>query len=224
MDKRTWRTLLRERRDALTPEQRAAWAERMVDCFFSLPEVQALLPGAARPAAGGDAGGSAEEPGGDGVPYVLLYAAVGSEAPTQPLARRLLDAGVRVCLPRLERARPGEMEAVPVHRWEELVQGPFFGILQPPAATPAVPPRRLNMVVVPGVGFDRRGRRLGTGGGYYDRFLPRLSRRAVRVGWAFSLQVVDELPEEEHDCGVHFIVTEAGVVRPPDRRLQQARA
>lgn len=224
MDKQAWRRLLRARRDAVPPEQRAEWAARMVDHFFTLPETQALLRGAAASCRGfmGTAAGGADASGGvaqasaaaEARPYVMLYAAVGSEAPTFPLAARLLAAGVDVCFPRLTRKRRGEMEAAHVRRLEELEPGPFFGIPQPPEAAPAVEPERLAMVIVPALGFDRAGRRLGTGGGYYDRFLPRLSPQALRVGWAFSLQVVDRLPAEPHDRGVDVIVTEAGVVRP----------
>jgi len=192
MDKRGWRRRLRAARAALPPGERAAKAQRMVDHFFSLPEIARA-----------------------GSLNVLLYAAAGSEAPTKPLAGRLLRAGHRVFLPRLDRERPGEMDVVPVSSWDELVPGPYFGIPQPPPDVPPVPPESLDAVVVPAVGFDRNGRRLGQGGGYYDRFFARLPRRILRIGWAFSVQVVDELPSEKHDQGVDLIVTEAGVVRPP---------
>lgn len=195
LDKSAWRQLLRERRAAVPAERRIAWGVQMVDRFFALPEAQKALsrPSAAR---------------------VMLYAATGPEAPTKPLAERLLQDGVTVCLPRLYRERRGEMDAVPVRAWSDLVPGPFFDIPQPGADADAVSPESLDLVVVPAVGFDRLGRRLGQGGGYYDRLLASLPRRTVRVGWAFSVQVVDELPEEAHDQRVDVIVTEAGAVRP----------
>lgn len=195
LDKSAWRRVLRERRAAVSEEQRTAWGVRMVEHFVELPEVQhVLVRGAAA--------------------RVMLYAATGPEAPTRPLAQRLLQDGVTVCLPRLSRARRGEMDVVPIRAWSELVSGPFFDIPQPDADAAAVPPETLDVVVVPGVGFDPQGRRLGQGGGYYDRMLATLPRRIVRIGWAFSVQVVEALPEEAHDQGVDLIVTEAGVVRP----------
>lgn len=187
--KASWRRLLAARRRAVDAAMRAAWGRRMADFFLSVPELAAAR-------------------------RVMVYAAAGSEAPTQPLAQRLWAAGRTVCFPRLVPGRPGEMDAVAVASWDQLVPGPYRGILEPPAGAPPMDPAGLDAVVVPGVGFDRAGRRLGQGGGYYDRFLARLSRRAVRVGWAFSVQVVDALPEDPHDQRVDLVITERGVLRP----------
>ena len=63
-------------------------------------------------------------------------------------------------------------------------------------------------MLVPGVAFDRDGRRLGYGGGYYDRLLPLLSRDATRIAGAFDLQIVDRVPAGPHDVAVDAIVTE----------------
>ena len=187
VDKREWRRLLRERRRAVDAAARGLLGERMAVHFFSVPELAAART-------------------------VLLYAATAAEAPTEPLARRLRAAGRTVCLPRLVPGRPGEMEAVPVLDWEALVPGPFQGILEPPPEWPAIDPQRLDAVVVPGLGFDRAGRRLGQGGGYYDRLLARLPRRVFRVGWAYAVQVVDALPADPHDQGVDMVITEDGVL------------
>jgi 5-formyltetrahydrofolate cyclo-ligase len=68
-------------------------------------------------------------------------------------------------------------------------------------------------VVVPGVAFDRKGRRLGQGFGYYDRFLGALPEGVTRVGLAFWHQVVPEVPVDAWDVPVHALVTEEGVIR-----------
>ena len=106
------------------------------------------------------------------------------------------------------------MDIVPVAGWHELVPGPYFDIPQPAAAVEAVMPDTMDVIVVPAVGFDRAGRRIGQGGGYYDLIVGECAASHRRVGWAFSVQVVDELPEEAHDERVDVIVTEAGIVRP----------
>lgn len=199
MDKKAWRKRLRQRRAGTTQEQRAAWAAQMIEHFFQLPEVTRLL----------------EQAGTErGRPSVLLYAATGDEAPTRELAESLQRAGVVTCLPRLDRARPGEMDVVPFDAWSSLVSGPFFDIPQPGADAEAIAPDDLDAIIIPAVGLDMSGRRLGQGGGYYDRFLAQLPAHIIRIGWVFSLQVVDELPEEDHDRGVDVIVTENGVIRP----------
>lgn len=80
-----------------------------------------------------------------------------------------------------------------------------FGMLEPAADLPVVTPAAVDVVLVPGVAFDRHGRRLGFGGGYYDRFLP--TTPAVRVGVAFDECLVDELPCGEHDQRMDWVAT-----------------
>lgn len=69
---------------------------------------------------------------------------------------------------------------------------------------------QVSVVLVPGVAFDRRGYRLGYGGGFYDRLLPRLRPDCLTVGIAFDQQVVDALPAEPHDQRVGALLTERG--------------
>jgi 5-formyltetrahydrofolate cyclo-ligase len=70
-------------------------------------------------------------------------------------------------------------------------------------------PELLDVVVVPGLAFTSDGRRLGQGGGHYDRFLPRLRDGCRTVGTAFAEQLVDDLPTEDHDVRVELVVTDA---------------
>jgi 5-formyltetrahydrofolate cyclo-ligase len=71
----------------------------------------------------------------------------------------------------------------------------------------------LDLVVVPGVAFDRRGARVGYGGGFYDRLLPRLRAGVPPIAIAFALQIVPEVPEGGMDRRVDAIVTEDEVIR-----------
>lgn len=93
------------------------------------------------------------------------------------------------------------------------VMAPARGPRAPADATPALDPASLDAVILPGLAFDPQGRRLGRGGGYYDRFLP-LAPRAVRIGVAFESRVVDRVPQEPHDTGVDILVTEVSTRRP----------
>jgi 5-formyltetrahydrofolate cyclo-ligase len=72
-----------------------------------------------------------------------------------------------------------------------------------------VDPRVLDVVVVPGLAFTRDGRRLGQGGGHYDRLISRLGPHCLTVGACYAEQLVDELPTETHDRTVHVVVTDA---------------
>ena len=72
--------------------------------------------------------------------------------------------------------------------------------------------------MVPGIAFDRRGRRLGFGKGYYDRFLCRLPATTHVCGLAFSLQIVHHVPDMPHDVRMQSLVTEQGVLICEDTR------
>jgi 5-formyltetrahydrofolate cyclo-ligase len=80
-----------------------------------------------------------------------------------------------------------------------------FGMLEPAASLPVVAPSTLDLVLVPGVAFDRHGGRLGFGGGYYDSFLPTTS--ALRVGIAHDCCLADKVPMGDHDCWMDWVFT-----------------
>ena len=86
---------------------------------------------------------------------------------------------------------------------EPLVPGPF-DILEPPNTNPA-PLNRLDLIVVPGLAFDPRGRRLGRGKGFYDRLLSAAS--GVKCGICFDEQLLPEIPVEPHDVLLDFVAT-----------------
>ncbi len=72
---------------------------------------------------------------------------------------------------------------------------------------PTVPTEMVDLVVVPGLAFDHEGRRLGRGGGHYDRFLPKLRRETVTIGVCFDTQVVERVPTSDHDWRLQYVVT-----------------
>lgn len=84
-----------------------------------------------------------------------------------------------------------------------------FGMMEPAHDLPVVDPATLDIVLTPGVAFDRNGWRLGFGGGYYDRFLP--ATPALRVGVTYDEFVVDALPHNERDQRMDWIVTPGGL-------------
>lgn len=141
---------------------------------------------------------------------VMAYVPVRSEFDTRPLLERLLGAGVVLALPRI--TGPRVMVAAHVTDLDrDLVPG-AFGIPAPRDDLEALPPARLDCVLVPGSAFDLEGRRSGYGGGYYDNLLPLTRPGCHRVAAAFDVQVVDEVPSEPHDLPVHILVTETRVV------------
>ena len=153
-----------------------------------------------------------------GAGAVLLTLALPGEADLAPLAERLLARGVTVCLPRIDwHARA--MTPVPVASLTEGVVEGRHGVREP-AEGDELEPDALDAVLVPGLAFDAAGRRLGRGGGFFDRLLAdlRSSGRAWLCAGAFDCQIVERVPVEPHDVVMDAIATEAGVVLcQPDR-------
>jgi 5-formyltetrahydrofolate cyclo-ligase len=151
-----------------------------------------------------------------GVRAVLGFAAFGSEVDVDPLLADLRRRGVEVHLPWVEGERL-HVAAV-ADPSTDLVAG-WRGVREPRDRRP-VALERLEAVIVPGLAFDRRGARLGYGGGHFDRLLGGLRRGTALIGVAFDPQIVDSLPTQPHDRPVDLVVTERRILRP---RLPRAR-
>lgn len=136
---------------------------------------------------------------------VLLYGASDEEVDVFALADTVRERGGHVHLPRVA---GDDLEVVAFTGDTALVRG-YRGILEPQGDS--VDPRALDVVVVPGIAFDRGGRRCGQGRGFYDRFLASID--ATRIAVAFDVQVVDEVPSDALDQQMHALVTETQVLR-----------
>lgn len=140
-----------------------------------------------------------------------LYRALPGEVPTERIRHAYLAAGARLYYPRV--TGRGALAFYPHREGDGWETGPY-GIPEPSIPTGA--PRRRSgwdIIVVPGLAFDRRGNRLGHGFAYYDRFLGGLPESVPRVGLACVGQLVPEVPVEAWDVPVHALVTEEGVIR-----------
>lgn len=124
--------------------------------------------------------------------------------PSEPNLRLGDWSGKRLALPRISNADlnfhevPG-FESLEVHAW---------GMAEPAAESPMAP--LPNLILVPGLGFDRAGNRLGRGAGFYDRFLTTLPHSVLRIGIGFEIQVRDSIPTEPHDVRLDGLITERG--------------
>jgi len=141
---------------------------------------------------------------------VFTVLSFGSELSTAPAIAAFRERGVRVAVPVLDEDR---MEAVDMPPGAALVPTPY-GAMEP-AERVRVPAEEIDLVVAPGLAFDRAGRRLGYGGGYFDAFLPRLRPGCPVVGVCFAEQLVDDVPAGPHDRAVDVVVTDRHVIRPP---------
>ncbi len=138
---------------------------------------------------------------------VCCYVALPYEVQTWRMIEAMLSRDKRVVVP-LMRARSKELALSEVRDpAEELCPG-RFGVWEPrPSAVRPVPVTALDLVVVPGLAFDRRGHRLGHGHGYFDRLLARVPDATPTVGLAYAFQLLDRLPVSSHDHAVTTVLT-----------------
>lgn len=199
IDKDLLRARVRQTLSAVNPAVLASWAEALQARLLLLPEIKLAKT-------------------------VMLYSPVSRwhEVPVEPLARNLIAAGTRVALPQTgDRASAGlEPMASWIRDWDEdripkqRVAGDEY-LKAPRAGLREAEPEMIDVVIVPGLAFDWRGNRLGRGGGFYDRFLARLRPDARRIGVAWDVQYVAEVPVEEHDQRMDVIVTDVRVHEVP---------
>ena len=142
---------------------------------------------------------------------ILAYMPIKNEVDLTPLLTRHSEK--RWVLPRII---PEEDHRMVFHPYDaaRLVRHPF-GMAEPSADLPTVPPEAIELVLVPGLAFDRHGWRLGYGGGYYDRFL--IGFAGISAGIVFRALLLDDLPHGEFDVPVQWVVTEDGMFKPPRR-------
>lgn len=147
---------------------------------------------------------------------VAAYVSVRSEVETGALLARILADGKRLVLPRCCSART-DLAFFHVRDLAELEPG-SFGIPEPPErwqddAGRLVPLSEIDLVCVPGVGFDPQGMRMGYGKGHFDRTFLALRPGTTVVGLAFDVQIVGKIPSEPHDVPMQWVVTESAAMR-----------
>ena len=166
---------MRERRRALTPEERTAASEIICEKLAAF---------------------NLHSP-------IAVYLASPQEIDLSPFIRKMLTMGVKVVAPRWN----GETYELAVLKGLDEVnlrKGPME-ILEPVEAE-IVPPKDVGVWLVPGLAFTRNGKRLGYGGGWYDRLLAAAPKDSLKLGIAHAFQVVDDLPSEPHDILLSGIV------------------
>ncbi|ABR50213.1 5-formyltetrahydrofolate cyclo-ligase [Alkaliphilus metalliredigens QYMF] len=144
--------------------------------------------------------------------HVMLYVSFGKEVITRGIIQDLLDQNKRVfipvCVPKTK-----ELIISELLDFDEDLEIGHFGVLEPKKeALRPVDPKILDFIIVPGLAFDSQGYRIGYGGGYYDRFLPKISDKVPKVSLAFDEFVIDSVPTDSFDIPVDFIITEKKLI------------
>ncbi len=181
------RERLREAVSSIEPTVAATAADRVAERVLTLPEIASAR-------------------------RILTCLSFGSEIDTWKLSEHLLASGHELFVPRAD-PRDGKLH---VHPYPCPLRTLAFGLKQPPRGAPEVEERSidstLDAVLVLGLGYDRRGFRLGYGSGYFDRFLR--DRPFPSVGLGYDVQLLDRLPDEAHDVPMTVVVTDREEWRP----------
>ncbi|HEY1327308.1 MAG TPA: 5-formyltetrahydrofolate cyclo-ligase [Casimicrobiaceae bacterium] len=186
--KRAMRAAIVSQRDAMPREERAAASQAIAARVTALPAFAAASS-------------------------VLVTLPFRSEWDSALVALTALAAGKKVIVPRVDvAARVLTLHAV--ESLERAIAPGYRGIPEPRADTPAALADEIALALVPGVAFDAEGRRLGYGGGYYDRLLPLLAHDVPRIAGAFDLQIVDRVPAASHDLVIDVVMTPTRAVGP----------
>ncbi len=144
---------------------------------------------------------------------VLFFLSFGTEVRTETMVRESLASGRIVVVPQTDRREKRLILSRLLNYEEDLYPG-TWGIPEPrPGALRPVDLAVIDLVIVPGLAFDREGGRLGYGGGYYDRLFPELKAGVPLVALAFSCQLVAKVPLASHDKKIDFLITEKEILR-----------
>ena len=149
---------------------------------------------------------------------IMIFMSMPSEVETSTLAVKAWQEGKSIAVPRVDwdgkRMEPVEIRSLDVgmHTTGPRLGSGSGGMKEPVTGT-AVPLGLIDMVVIPGMAFDRRGFRVGRGRGFYDRFLAQQDFQGVRCALCFHEQLQEDLPSEPHDVPMDLVVTDREVIR-----------
>ena len=185
-DKAGVRRELLGRRDRIPPEVRKAKSRMIRASLLSLEEFR-------------NAG------------IIFFFASFRTEVDTTELIKMSLSMGKRVVLPKVD-AATHDLLLFEVRDSAGLAPG-YMGIPEPSAEAEQMGINDVDIVIIPGAGYDVSGNRVGYGGGYYDRLLSGLQKDIPVIAPAFEEQVLDSIPSEPHDIRVNVIVTDRRTIR-----------
>ena len=183
MTKSDIRNLMRTRRREVDPEEREEASAAICDAVWARADVQAAV--------------AAKHP-------FAVYLANDDEIDLAPLVERLWAADVTVAVPYWH-ADSGTYRLAIYTNASTLIEG-FHGIMEP-AETYDIAPSDIGVWIVPGLAFTRDGRRIGYGGGWYDRYLAAAAPDAVALAVAYPFQILDDIPTDPNDRRVTDVVT-----------------
>ena len=147
---------------------------------------------------------------------IFIYISYDSEINTKGIIKKALRDNKKIYVPRTE-FKTRLMDAVEITSLNNLIESEY-GILEPSVEEPHIDPNEIDLIVVPGVAFDRNGGRMGYGAGFYDRYFKKISKdnmkKVIKLALAYDFQILEKIPMNEQDVPVNYIITETKFIHP----------
>ncbi|MEG6616814.1 5-formyltetrahydrofolate cyclo-ligase [Peptococcaceae bacterium 1198_IL3148] len=184
--KKKLRQSIIEQRDAIDLDTKAAWDKQIFNTLVSSDYYQHAHT-------------------------IFTFVSFGSEVDTHRLIKFALDNNKTICVPKIASKKTG-MQVLRINGFHDLDVG-YFKILEPVTGCQQINPEEIDLILMPGLAFNRAGDRLGYGGGFYDRFLTELKQPINKIALAYHFQVVDNIPATEDDIKIDGIITNQELIR-----------
>lgn len=145
--------------------------------------------------------------------YIMCYVDFKNEVRTEEIIKTAIDEGKNIIIP-ISVVETRQLILSQLLDYDKELESSTYGILEPKKEfIREVNPELIDLVLMPGVAFDRRGYRIGYGGGYYDRFLTRIDDSVPKIALAFDLQMVPYVRKGRYDIPVDYIITEKEIIK-----------
>ena len=140
--------------------------------------------------------------------FIFSFISFKDEVNTHEIIKKSISIGKRVGVP-IPVPKTKELKVSELIDFDKELDLGFYNILTPKDKyIRIVPPKLVDLVLVPGVAFDKRGYRVGYGGGYYDRFFSNINENVIKIGLCYEMQIIPEVPKDPYDIPIDFILTE----------------
>lgn len=189
MDKKTLRTEMLEKRAQLKTNEILVKSEEIKNKLFQLEEFK-------------------------NADFIFSFISFKDEIHTHDIIKDTISIGKKVGVP-VTIKNPRKLLVSEVKDFDnELEIGPYYILAPKKEFERIIDPKLVNLVLVPGLAFDKYGFRLGYGGGYYDRFFAEIKENVPKIGLCFDMQIVDKVPINSYDIPVDYIITEKNIIKP----------
>lgn len=142
---------------------------------------------------------------------IFIFVSFKSEVDTHKIIIRAISDGKIICVPKIHSRSEGMM-VFRINSLAELKPG-YHGILEPLDKCPEVDSTKIDLIIMPGVAFDKYGGRVGYGAGFYDRFLSEINIDVDKIALSYHFQILDNVPMNKEDVPIDGIITEEEIIR-----------